>query len=551
MINTLIVSLSALVTHRYCKQKSLQLAGNVAFAKLVSVGIEQILELGDLDIAIEVRQTMSSRAVASSLDKPYRESVLKAALHIACSGYFDFGRSKQFLAFSQDCRKDLNPDFQALKTMIEHKSESLFRFCVEDGMNVSGCDEDGQGVLHYMINTGFYQIVPISLVISRGADPNCASREGQTPLVIAIDLGIPLVVQDLLAEGAEPFGADPSGSSSLLHAVATQNYAVVARTLDAFEGKMEKYFNEYPLSQASQIKQYFLSYGGDRVEDEMIGLDITGEGSTALQIAAKHYDIEILRLLLSSGASLDVRDPDGNVALHYAVQGKPNNADGAIACCRLLLKGETRQFPKNKKGDTPLHLAAQRYEGESLRQLLDFFLRQHDCDIDVQNARGETILHQAAMQITVVSVATILEFGAAPNQKDAKGRNTIQLFVQAAYTISGLSSMGDHRMRKMMDTLIDAGVDPLVQNISQDPGGYAAMEYAGFDCNDPLFLHLYEIASQNLRRSRTPQTWHDWTTQEQGLLSAWSILVAEEKWDMARRLCEYVASDRYISDSSA
>ena len=548
IINILIISLSALVTHRYCKQKNLQIAGNVAFAKLMSVGIEQILELGALDIAVEVRQTMSSRAVAPSLDKPYREGVLKAALHIACSGYFDCGRSKQYLAFSQDCRRDLNPEFQALKTMIEHKSESLFRSCVEDGMDVSGCDEDGQGLLHYMINTGFYQIVPISLLISRGADPNCASKEGQTPLVLAIDLGIPLVVQELLAEGAEPFGADPSGTPFLLHAVATQNYAVVARIFDAFEEKMEKYYNEYSLSQASQIKQHFLSYGADRVEDEMIDLDVTGEGSTALQIAAKNYDIEILRLLLSNGASLDVRDRGGNVALHYAVQGKPNNADGAIACCLLLLRGETRQLPKNKIGDTPLHLAAQRYEGESLRQLLDFFVRQHEFDIDVQNARGETILHQAAMQISVLSVATILEFGAAPNRKDAEERNAIQLFLQAAYSILGLSSVGDRRMRDMMDTLIDAGVDPLVQNSSQDSGGYAVMEHAGFDYNDLLFLSLYEIASQELRKSREPQTWHDWTSQEQDLLSAWSLFVAEEQWDTARKLCEYVASERYISD---
>ncbi|CAD6592750.1 MAG: hypothetical protein ASARMPREDX12_006433 [Alectoria sarmentosa] len=141
------------------------------------------------------------------------------------------------------------------------------------------------------------------------------------------------------------------------------------------------------------MNQFFLSYGADRVEDGMIDSDVTGEGSTALQISAKNYDIDVLRLLLSNGASLDVKNRDGNVTLYYAVQGKSNNADGATACYRLLPNGETRHLPPNKKDDTPLHHAAQRYEGNALRGLLDFFVRQHLCDTDAQNAREETILH--------------------------------------------------------------------------------------------------------------------------------------------------------------
>lgn len=44
-------------------------------------------------------------------------------------------------------------------------------------------------------------------------------------------------------------------------------------------------------------------------------------GKTALQVAAHQGHIEIVRLLLSAGANLQIKDDDGDTALHYSAFG--------------------------------------------------------------------------------------------------------------------------------------------------------------------------------------------------------------------------------------
>ena len=195
----------------------LGLTSDISFMELMSDGVDRVLELGDLEIAIELRQTITFQALEPHLAKACRHRIYQAALREACSGYVDLDRSKQFLDFARDCIKDEDPDFQALKTMIEHKSESLFRLSLNEGFDVLGYAADGQGLLHYMINTGFYSLVPISLLIDRGADPFHACNDGQTPLDLAVKKGLSMVVDELLSKGANQSATDKNGSSILLH----------------------------------------------------------------------------------------------------------------------------------------------------------------------------------------------------------------------------------------------------------------------------------------------------------------------------------------------
>jgi E3 ubiquitin-protein ligase mind-bomb len=44
-------------------------------------------------------------------------------------------------------------------------------------------------------------------------------------------------------------------------------------------------------------------------------------GKTALQVAAHQCHVDIVRLLVEAGASLDEADDDGDFALHFAAFG--------------------------------------------------------------------------------------------------------------------------------------------------------------------------------------------------------------------------------------
>lgn len=532
IIKSLITSLYDLIIHTYRREENVS---HVAFTRIVSEEVEEIIGLGDLEIATDVRQAMMSCAIASSSDRPYRQGVFKAAVHMACSGYFDLERSKKFVELARNCGQDLNPDFQVLRTMVDYKSEALFKSCIEGDMKVNGCDEDGQSLLHHMINTGFYAYVPFRLVISRGADPNHLDSEGLAPLHLAVRLGLPLVVDDLLANGAGPSSVDNSETSILLHAVTFRNVTIVAKVMEALEAEVEV----SELSQASQKRHRVLSQDAYRsiLDYGTIDRGHTGRGTTALQMAARSCDTEIVRTLLYHGANADARDPDGNSALHYAFLGNPNKSEVVVSCCNLLLEAVRERLPRNLEGNTPLHLAAQKYQGDALKNVLICFVSHHGCDIDVQNARGETILHKAAGQISVMSITAILSLGASINKRDALGRTAMHVFAHAPFFVLRHRNMRDRKTERMLDTLVDAGANLLIRDASKDSGGYTAMECAVISGNCVLFKQIFfQLTNQDLHSPHSIEAWHHRATSKRWLSSAWSLSVAEEQWHIVKQL---------------
>ena len=510
MIQVVTSSISDLIAQEKHDHSKLGLASDVGFMELMSEGVELVLEFGDLEIAIELRQTIIFQAFEPHLDKACRHRIFQAAMNVACSGHVDLERSKQFLDFARGCIKDEDPDFQTLKIIMEHKSESLFKLCLEEGFDVSGCAEEGQGLLHYMINTRFYSSVPISLLTDKGADPFQTSNDGQTPLNLAVKMGLFAVVDELLSGGANPIIADRNGRSSLLHAAGSRNHRTVVEVRKMYKANVGRL--------------------------EAIDSEKNWEVSVALRTAAEHHDIEMMKLLLRNGARIDVEDSHGDVALHYAVQGSTRGSNGTVACCQCLCNGAKDYLPQNKKGNTPLHYAVERYRGDELWDVLTLFVKQLRADVNVQNCRGETILHQAARQTSTEVVAIICQFGAAPNLKNGRGQTAMHLCVQAICQRAIMPFTRSRRWDTMLMILIDAGANPLLRDGSETVRGFTSMEYAAINGNDTLFCAVYDIASRFLQGTQDVQSSSHSKAQKQWLTSAWRLSVAEEQWRVVREL---------------
>ena len=50
-------------------------------------------------------------------------------------------------------------------------------------------------------------------------------------------------------------------------------------------------------------------------------MDEKSSGKTAMQVASHQGHLEIVSLLLSAGAKLELQDEDGDTALHYSAFG--------------------------------------------------------------------------------------------------------------------------------------------------------------------------------------------------------------------------------------
>jgi ankyrin repeat protein len=137
-------------------------------------------------------------------------------------------------------------------------------------------------------------------------------------------------------------------------------------------------------------------FGNPRVHPEVVkrliahGADLNrrdGAGNTPLHNAAEHLDLPSLRLLIDAGADPFVVNNDGWTLLHAAA----GNGKVAMPVWRYLIELGIDVNARNKRGNTPLMLAAQR--AENVAQLRD--LLAAGANPLMQNDEGETALARA------------------------------------------------------------------------------------------------------------------------------------------------------------
>ncbi len=148
-------------------------------------------------------------------------------------------------------------------------------------------------------------------------------------------------------------------------------------------------------------------------------------GDTPLHLAAAGYRVEIVRLLLASGA-----DPNSRLnhresgPLHYAADAcltsKAWNATRQVETIQCLLKAGAEINAQDKNGATPLHRAVRTRGAEAVRCLLDA-----GADPLLRNKPGSTAFHLA--------VQNTGRGGSGTEAAKAAQREIIQLFVSRGF----------------------------------------------------------------------------------------------------------------------
>jgi len=168
---------------------------------------------------------------------------------------------------------------------------------------------------------------------------------------------------------------------------------------------------------------------------------------TPLHVATLANRPEIVELLLSSGARLNVHDRRGNTPLHLACQ----NGLKQITCIMLdavtncvtsdLLCLDQHIELTNFDGETCLHLAASRNEIE----IIEMLVKKYNADLAIQDSRsGATILHKAIIDFNVERVESILKLKTHCNRGDYAGHkpsDTIKILRNSKLTQSQLTKL--------------------------------------------------------------------------------------------------------------
>jgi hypothetical protein len=176
---------------------------------------------------------------------------------------------------------------------------------------------------------------------------------------------------------------------------------------------------------------------GDPATEPLSGIrdDVEGNkpGVTPLMYAAGQGNLDTLRQLLHSGASLEATDPSGWTALLYAA------GNGRTEAVKALLAAGAQPNHASLRGDTPLMAAALR--GEWSRELVEA-----GAQVNAQNADGTTALMILAARLPGNGVAEALAGGSNPHLKDRKGRDALAyLRLASCYHSPVVEYFGDFR----------------------------------------------------------------------------------------------------------
>jgi len=239
-------------------------------------------------------------------------------------------------------------------------------------------------------------VVVIGLVIyfivsSTIFKPESLSRKPQTAKMADAKVGTEqefiAKAEKLIEQGTNIDTRQNQYEQTLLHIAAKSGYAEAVKLLLNNNAKVNSRdsLNGTPLHRAVQnghvdVAKILIEYGADIEARYAVRY---GVGATPLHfaISAKSNRKEVMSLLLSAGASVNVVDSFGSPLLYSAIHVGHSDA------VELLIKHGADVNFKNKVGGTLLHSAA--YLG---RPKIAELLIQHGADVNARNKSGRTPL---------------------------------------------------------------------------------------------------------------------------------------------------------------
>ena len=269
---------------------------------------------------------------------------------------------------------------------------------LDHGANVNAVtrtSNSGNTSLHIITQVGRpadnAKLLPIvTLLLSRGANPNIQNRDGTTPLMFATTSENIETMKLLLDAGADANLRHNSGQTALNMA----RDIPFADGVTLLEGRMQVSEPVVPVPP-----------GPDSSNKELL-------------LAARRGELDKVKELLDGGADVNYWDSETYMTpLMNAAVGEH------LDIVNELIANGADLTMTDRNGATTLHLAASYGHIDILRTIIDALGQ----DLNAQDGYGRTALHKAAEGGIVNSVILLLQRGADPTIQDTDGNTAYDL----------------------------------------------------------------------------------------------------------------------------
>jgi len=357
----------------------------------------------------------------------------------------------------------------------EHNHIGMAQYLIKNGAEISARDLPGDTALHIAVRRGHGTIANLLIdagvgvdvvnysgnapmhdallssdglglshtLLDAGANPDIRDGDGNTPLhLIALLRSEAAIARLLLSRGALVELRNREGSTPLLLAVEAQSRELSELLIE--NGATILARNNKNLTPAQHALGYGAEFASWFFTNSVIG-EVDSLGRSVLHIAAKmRVPSETLAVLLKGRLNPNLRDYNGNTALHYAMEDENiplavtlvshgsnvfiENNDGISPLIHAFNHGSefTNQFlirisePVDREGNTPVFHAVRWNYPDILRAVID-----SGNGVNHQNLQGNTILHEAAHAGSPQMVTILLDAGANSNTTDNVGRTSV------------------------------------------------------------------------------------------------------------------------------
>ena len=282
-----------------------------------------------------------------------------------------------------------------LADAVQRGDQAAVRSLIVDRANINVAQIDGTTALHWAVRHG--DLATADLLIKAGADVKAANRYGLTPIQLAATNGDAAMIEKLLASGVDPNCANPGGETVLMTASRTGKVDAIKLLLDrgANVNAKESERGQTALMWAvlenhPDAVKLLLARGAD-INAKTTARTIKGEytparpaaasgpgiirqralptaegGMTALLFAVRDGNMPMTRLLLDSGADINLASANDTSPLIIAIlngqteiasdllkRGADPNAIDAYKRGPLFAAIELRNFNHEKYSDLP------------------------------------------------------------------------------------------------------------------------------------------------------------------------------------------------------
>ena len=361
-------------------------------------------------------------------------------------------------------------DTTALYIASEYGYSFFVSSLLSNGANPNLAQKDGATPLMVASENGHGDIV--ELLLEKNVTINTQTKNGITAVYKASHSGHSSVVSILLHNGADPNLVNDEGGTPLM--VASQNgHGNVVELL------LEKNvpINTQDKSGATSI--YFASQNGHPSVVSILlsnGADpnlTSNEGVTPLLVASENGHGNVVELLLEKNVPINTQDKNGTTAIYFASQ------NGHSSVVSILLHNGADPNLASNEGVTPLIVASENGHGDVVE-----FLLEKNVPINIQAKNGVTAIYLASRSGHSSVVSILLSNGADPNLTRTNGwtplliasvrghnevvrellKTHVNIDHQTSTDTTALHLSSQYGYEDIVRQLLEGGANPLIRN---------------------------------------------------------------------------------------